>query len=594
MFFVRFTLFIVRLAIENLSAQARRSEICWLLVFAATIVGAGAGATQGHKLKPRGAERPSFDCAQAKTAAARLICADGELARLDGELGAMFQRRKAQLAGSDKSLVEAQRSWIRDRNLRCGIADKSGATIEVLAQSKPCMANEIRERIVDLNSSSKPERSHTQVTEDRAAASSASSSADDPSANAQVSSVAMPGSLSMPIDFIGEWCSPFRDKSKSMYTLPSWTDEGKCTDILSINKHGFYFNSENIHCEPVSILLGKDTAPSGTTYEAIVSARCQVDGPTVGKLRIFEFSRYKGHLIIATHQSGNEKDGRSSSRFTDVPMTKPESVIADSLECSGILHQTGKDLIFGGEPGEEEGICLVNGTETGKVLQTCRVGKPCTVKGSGGLCKDSGECVHITSITSVRGEPEVASTAAQTAVGSQKKPDEVAREPDHTSSRDLQDAFDHDWQILTSDGKRFVELGALQYKISGWNRSLDVTLRDRSSIIASVIVESACDHPTELSLQWSLRVYLVDGTLAGQCKLVSALEGGLSVIERIQREEPWKLNYLRAMGVQLNPQRPLSAAEKNCKEVIDRNGAKHEVDQCMENLRREWLIQHPR
>lgn len=175
-----------------------------------------------------------------------------------------------------------------------------------------------------------------------------------------------------------------------------------------------------------------------------------------------------------------------------------------------------------------------------------------------------------------------------------KRPDKVAREPDHPGGRDLQDDFDHDWQILTNDGKRFVELGALQYKISGWNRSLDVTLRDRSSITASVIVKSACDHPTELSLKWSLRVYLVDGTLAGQCKLVSALEGGLSIIERIQREEPWKLNYLRAMGVQLNSQRPLSAAEKNCKEVIDRNGAKHEVDQCMENLRREWLIQHPR
>lgn len=423
MFFVRFTLFIVRLAIGNLSAQARRSEICWLLVFAATIVGAGTGVTQEHKLKPRGAERPSFDCAHAKTAAARLICADGELARLDGELGAMFQRRKAQLAGFDKPLVEAQRSWIRDKNLRCGLNDKSNAAIEMLATAKSCMANVIRERIISLDSVSGRKHRKSQLSEGRATAPSTPGSVGDSSADAQTStSAVMPGRLSIPIDFVGDWCSPSRDKNKSMYTLPSWTDEGKCTDILSINKYGFYFNSENVHCEPVSILLGQDTAPSGTTYEAMITARCQVDGPvTVGKLRIFEFSRYKGHLIIATHQSRNEKDGRSSSRFTDVPMTKPKSAIADPLECSGILHQTGKDLTFGGEPGEEEGICLVNGTETSKVLETCRVGKPCTVEGSGGLCKDSGECVQITSVTSVRGEPEVASTAAQTAVGSQKK-----------------------------------------------------------------------------------------------------------------------------------------------------------------------------
>jgi uncharacterized protein len=46
-----------------------------------------SGATaQSLNLMPRGSEKPSFDCAQAKTAAARLICADGELAALDGEL----------------------------------------------------------------------------------------------------------------------------------------------------------------------------------------------------------------------------------------------------------------------------------------------------------------------------------------------------------------------------------------------------------------------------------------------------------------------------------------------------------------------------
>ena len=65
----------------------------------------------------------------------------------------------------------------------------------------------------------------------------------------------------MTIDFVGDWCSPLRDKGTSMYKLPSWTDEGKCTDILSIDKYGFYFKSEKINCEPVNIRLGNDTRP---------------------------------------------------------------------------------------------------------------------------------------------------------------------------------------------------------------------------------------------------------------------------------------------------------------------------------------------
>lgn len=105
----------------------------------------------------------------------------------------------------------------------------------------------------------------------------------------------------MPIDFVGDWCSPFRDKGASTYTLPSWTDEGKCTDILSINKYGFYFKNEQIHCEPAGMQIQEDTAPSGTAYMATVTARCQPDGPvTTGKLQTFEFSRYKGNLTITT------------------------------------------------------------------------------------------------------------------------------------------------------------------------------------------------------------------------------------------------------------------------------------------------------
>ena len=45
-----------------------------------------------------------------------------------------------------------------------------------------------------------------------------------------------------------------------------WTEDGHCTDILSIDKYGFYFVSEKMHCgRPVGMRLAKDTAVS-TAY----------------------------------------------------------------------------------------------------------------------------------------------------------------------------------------------------------------------------------------------------------------------------------------------------------------------------------------
>ena len=110
-----------------------------------------AAASQERLLVPRGSEKPSLDCAKAKTAAARLICADGELARLDGELGVAFQKRKAQTSAIDQSnLVAEQLAWIKDRNTHCDLDGKNSATIAMFASSKPCMATAIKERLTYL------------------------------------------------------------------------------------------------------------------------------------------------------------------------------------------------------------------------------------------------------------------------------------------------------------------------------------------------------------------------------------------------------------------------------------------------------------
>jgi tetratricopeptide (TPR) repeat protein len=104
---------------------------------------------QAPDLMPKGSVKPSFDCATAKTGAARLICADADLARLDRELA--FQKRRLQLSATDQSkFVAEQLAWIRDRNERCGLIGKNDAAIEVLASSKSCIVSAMQERIAVL------------------------------------------------------------------------------------------------------------------------------------------------------------------------------------------------------------------------------------------------------------------------------------------------------------------------------------------------------------------------------------------------------------------------------------------------------------
>jgi hypothetical protein len=103
----------------------------------------------------------------------------------------------------------------------------------------------------------------------------------------------------MPIDFVGDWCFSSVEDETTEYKLPSWIEDGHCTKILSINQYGFY--GEGRSCEPVNLRLSKNTAQSGTAYTAVVTARCQKDGPvTAGVLQTFEFLRYKGTLTVTT------------------------------------------------------------------------------------------------------------------------------------------------------------------------------------------------------------------------------------------------------------------------------------------------------
>jgi hypothetical protein len=71
-------------------------------------------------------------------------------------------------------------------------------------------------------------------------------------------------------------------------------------------------------------------------------------------------------------------------------------------QCSGILHRGAEGLRMGGGRGEGEGICVIRKADELKVLEVCRVGRFCRVRGLIDLCRDSGECVEIHRVTSVR------------------------------------------------------------------------------------------------------------------------------------------------------------------------------------------------
>jgi hypothetical protein len=102
----------------------------------------------------------------------------------------------------------------------------------------------------------------------------------------------------MPIHFVGDWCFQSQQNNTITYALPSWTEDGRCTKILSIHEYGFYGHGN--HCKTVNISLRKDTAPSGTAYTAQLTAHCQPDGPVnAGRLQTYKLERYKGHLSVS-------------------------------------------------------------------------------------------------------------------------------------------------------------------------------------------------------------------------------------------------------------------------------------------------------
>jgi uncharacterized protein YecT (DUF1311 family) len=107
---------------------------------------------------------PGTACKSARTASARLICADPDLAAVDSILTMAIQdAKKASSLDDQKLLVIEQLTWMRERNQKCGLIGKDHAPTNELRSAKRCMENSIDARIADLQNASQTNQDASQA-----------------------------------------------------------------------------------------------------------------------------------------------------------------------------------------------------------------------------------------------------------------------------------------------------------------------------------------------------------------------------------------------------------------------------------------------
>lgn len=90
-------------------------------------------------------------CATARTAAARLICADPELSARDAKLAAAYRQKKNHSPLAEQSaLLKEQLLWMRQRDQKCGLVGKDAAPLAELREAKPCVESELDARLAEL------------------------------------------------------------------------------------------------------------------------------------------------------------------------------------------------------------------------------------------------------------------------------------------------------------------------------------------------------------------------------------------------------------------------------------------------------------
>jgi len=99
--------------------------------------------------------RPLNPCRSARGAAARLICADPDLAALDSILTIAFRDAQNDASLDDRSLLaKDQLAWTRERNQKCGLIGKDYVPLAGLRPAKQCVEDAIEARIAELQDDS--------------------------------------------------------------------------------------------------------------------------------------------------------------------------------------------------------------------------------------------------------------------------------------------------------------------------------------------------------------------------------------------------------------------------------------------------------
>ena len=102
---------------------------------------------------PRKNEKPSFDCVKGpKKPVDEMICADGELAKADGELGAVYNDKRALLKGAERQAFTASEfAWIEERDRECAVPKSGAWNTRDLLRAKDCLLEKTRSRREELS-----------------------------------------------------------------------------------------------------------------------------------------------------------------------------------------------------------------------------------------------------------------------------------------------------------------------------------------------------------------------------------------------------------------------------------------------------------
>ncbi len=129
------------------------------LITAVVSAATAAGAPQG------GHPSRVTVCPTARTAAARLICADTALSALDTKLAAAFRQNRSRVPpAAQKGFLNEQLTWMRQRDQKCGLAGKNAAPLDELRKARECMQTEIEARLVQLQNTAQPNLPNSVLT----------------------------------------------------------------------------------------------------------------------------------------------------------------------------------------------------------------------------------------------------------------------------------------------------------------------------------------------------------------------------------------------------------------------------------------------